>query len=76
MSGERLLSLNIGTEKLKHLSQTWELTSVIRVLGRLKQEDQEFKLILGYIVSLRPGWDIRDHVSKNNACVCMRERET
>lgn len=32
------------------------LTPVFSVLGRWRQEDQRFKVILGYIASLRLAW--------------------
>lgn len=31
-------------------------TPVISAIGRLRQEDQEFKFILGHTVSLSPAW--------------------
>lgn len=34
-------------------------TPVILGLGRWRQEDQKYKLILSYVGSLRPWWDIR-----------------
>jgi hypothetical protein len=37
---------------IKKTKQAWRCTSVIPALGRLKQEDHEFKVKLGYI--LRP----------------------
>lgn len=39
-------------------------THVIQALGRLSQEDQEFKAILPYIVILRPAWTTRGSASK------------
>lgn len=33
-------------------------------LGRLKQDDQVFKVILGYIFILKPAWITRNSVTK------------
>lgn len=38
---------------------------IILALRRLRQEDQEFKVSLSYIVHLRPAWT-RDLVPQNN----------
>lgn len=38
--------------------------AVISALKRWKQEDQKSRIILYYIVSLRPGWGISVPVSK------------
>lgn len=35
-----------------------KMTSLISAHGRWKQEDQEFRVIVGCITSLRPAWDI------------------
>ena len=48
-----------------HVCQAWWHTPVIPVLGRWKQKDWEFKAILGYIVSMRPAWDLWKPVSQN-----------
>jgi hypothetical protein len=37
-------------------SSAWWGTPVLPVLGRWRQEEQEFKVILGYIVSSCPAW--------------------
>lgn len=39
--------------------------SVILALGKNRQEDQEVKIIFGYIESLRLAWAIWDIASKN-----------
>lgn len=36
---------------------------VIPALGKYRQNNQEFKVVLGYIVSLKPAWDSDDPVS-------------
>lgn len=39
------------------------LTPVITTLRRLGQKDQEFKAILGYLMSSLPAWNTRDHLN-------------
>lgn len=39
---------------------------VILVPGRLRQDTQEFKNSLSYVVSLRPPWAVQDPVFKTN----------
>ena len=71
---ERWLTLNTGSKKLKHLSQAWQLISVIPAPGRLRQERRTRRLTHPWLhrVSLKPGWAIGDLISKNKN---ERERE-
>lgn len=39
-----------------HTNQEWWHTPIISALGRQRQDNQKFKAILGYILSLRPAW--------------------
>jgi hypothetical protein len=41
----------------KLLSSAWQFTPVISALRKLKQEDLEDKVSLGYITSLRSAWN-------------------
>jgi hypothetical protein len=38
----------------------------MEALGRLRQEDQEFKASLSYVVSSRPAWATGQHVVLKN----------
>ena len=46
------------------------MPAVILVLGRWKQEDQKFKVILGYALNLRPASTIWDPIS-NRSPICL-----
>ena len=46
--------------------QSWWYTPVIPALGRYKQEDQEFKVILCYTENLRLAWETWDLILKIN----------
>lgn len=45
-------------------SQTWWLMPVLTALGRWKQGDPEFSVMLSSVVSLRAAWAATDLVSK------------
>lgn len=45
--------------------QIWWCVSVITALGRPRQEDQDYKVILSYAVNLRPSWATREFVHRN-----------
>lgn len=68
MSEEKDLTMKRELKKIK--KKTTDARSVCGVarlyptLGRWKQASQEFKVILGYVVSLRLGWTIVNCVSK------------
>lgn len=57
--------LETGWDSMDNLrSGTWCFRAVILALRIQRQEDQEFEIILGYVVTPRPAKATRDHVSK------------
>lgn len=52
-------------EPWHRIDQAW-CTPIILTLGRQSQEDQMFKVILGYISEHWVSWDTRAPVSKQN----------
>lgn len=59
--------LTMKRELKKKITDSRSVCGVARLYttrGRWKQESQEFKVILGYILSLRLGWTIVNCVSK------------
>jgi hypothetical protein len=53
----------------------WWYTAVIPALWRRRQEDQEFKVILGYIGSEKPGWAIEDHIGGEGSSVMRHSKK-
>lgn len=46
------------------ISGVWWCTPTTPALGRLKQGDLQFRIVLGYSESLEPRWDTGDPASK------------
>jgi hypothetical protein len=57
-SGIRAGTCPRATFPLNQVSLREKYTSAILPLWRLKQEDREFKDILSFMLSLRPGWAV------------------
>lgn len=51
-----VLALHPGSSGFDSQQCTVVLTAVILALGRWSQENEEFEVMLGYIVSFRPAW--------------------
>lgn len=52
----------IGLRMQHYINQAWWCTHIILALGRWRQQDHKFKVVLGYIPSLRMAWVTRDCV--------------
>jgi hypothetical protein len=42
-------------------NQVWGYTPIYPAFGRGSNQDQEFKVIIGYLVSLRPPWTTENY---------------
>lgn len=64
MLEEKDLTMKRELKKITDSRSVCGVACLYTTRGRWKQKNQEFKVILGYILSLRLGWTIVNCVSK------------